>query len=60
MVDMELCEPSWATKYDFEVEDGNLVYGEKSPVPVTVGEYLEWGDPPVVIDRELVTSLDWG
>ena len=59
MVDMELCEPSWATKHDFEVIDGSLVYEKQPPPPVTVGDYLEWGESPVIADKELVTSLDW-
>jgi hypothetical protein len=59
MVDMELCEPSWATKHDFEVIDGSLVYEKKPLPPVTAGDYLEWGESPVIADRELVTSLDW-
>ena len=41
MVDMELCEPSWATKHDFQVHDGNVVFGN-SPAPVPVEEYIDW------------------
>ena len=41
MVDMELCEPSWATKHDFQVHDGNVVFGE-APVPTPVEEYIDW------------------
>ena len=41
MVDMELCDPSWATKHDFQVHDGNVVFGD-SPAPVPVEEYIDW------------------
>ena len=41
MVDMELCEPSWATKHDFQVHDGNVVFGEV-PAPTPVEEYIDW------------------
>jgi DNA polymerase I len=41
MVDMELCEPSWATKHDFQVQGGNVVYAN-APVPITVKEYIDW------------------
>ena len=41
MVDMELCEPSWATKHDFQVHDGNVVFGGV-PAPTPVEEYIDW------------------
>jgi DNA polymerase I len=43
MVDMELCEPSWATKHDFQVQEGSVVYANApAPVPVTAREYIDW------------------
>ena len=43
MVDMELCEPSWATKHDFQVQGGNVVYANApTPVAVAVKEYIDW------------------
>ena len=41
VVDMELCEPSWATKHDFQIRDGDVVFG-KLPVSVPVEEYIDW------------------
>ena len=41
VVDMELCEPSWATKHDFQIHDGDVVYG-KLPISVPVEEYIDW------------------
>ena len=46
MVDMELCDPSWATKHDFQVHDGAVVIGklpETAPAPVAIEEYIDWG-----------------
>ena len=43
MVDMELCEPSWATKHDFQVQEGAVVYANApAPVPITAKEYIDW------------------
>ena len=43
MVDMELCEPSWATKHDFQVQGGNVVYANApTPVAVAAKEYIDW------------------
>ena len=39
MVDMELCDPSWATKHDFQVHNGNVVFGDQ---PAPVEEYIDW------------------
>ena len=41
MVDMELCEPSWATKHDSQVQEGSVVYAN-APAPVTAREYIDW------------------
>ena len=43
MVDMELCEPSWATKHDFQVQEGAVVYANApAPVAITAKEYIDW------------------